>query len=193
MAEPRDLNHAEGFMNPMMYEDEFDAFIASFETLTAGANIVEFGSGGSTYQIGKRLKPSQDLFSVEHNPEWFAKVREGVKDLPAFGRIHRTLAIPASSIQTDGFANPGEENPTGITNYLHPEFKIPLNWSSVDFVLVDGIARGACLSVLANKLKEGTIVFLHDYKGRETWYQWAVDLYETVSLTNMLLELRVRH
>jgi hypothetical protein len=191
MAEVRDLNHAEGFMNPMMYEDEFNHFMATLDSLPDSANIVEFGSGGSTYQIGQRLKERQDLFSIEHNPEWFAKVRNAVRELPAFGRIHRTLSAPTSSIQQDGFARPQEETPTGVTNYIHPSFKIPLDWLSVNLVLVDGIARGACLAALRSKLAPRTTVFLHDYKGREDWYEWAVKLYEHVSLTNTLLELRV--
>lgn len=180
-----------GYMNAMMYEDEFNHFIAAIEALPATAKIVEFGSGGSTYQIGLRMKEQQELFSVEHNPDWFAKVRESVKELPTFSRIHRTLVGPTWSLQTDGFAQPGEENPSGITNYLHPSFKKPLHWPDVSFVLVDGIARGACLATLRTKLLSGTTVYLHDYKGRELWYDWAVKLYETVSLTNMLLELRV--
>jgi hypothetical protein len=182
----------DGYLNAMMYEDEFNHFIAAVEALPDSAIIVEFGSGGSTYQIGQRMKGTQELFSVEHNPEWFAKVREGVKQLPAFARIHRTLAVPQWDIQAKGFAQPLEENPSGITTYLHPSFKAKLDWKSVDFVLVDGIARGACLAVLATKLEKGTTVYLHDYKGREDWYEWSVKLYDRVSLTNMLLELRVR-
>lgn len=194
MSQPRDLNHTEGFMNPMMYEDEFNKFTSTLDALPDGMKLMEFGSGGSTYQIGLRLKPQQELFSVEHNPEWFAKVREAVKtlDVSVFQRIHRTLAIPKFTLQTDNFARPFEEVPAGLTTYLHPTFKVPLDWKDVGFVFVDGLARGATLAVLNNKLAPGTTVFLHDYIGREEWYQWAVDLYERVSLTNMLLELKVK-
>lgn len=171
----------------MMYDDEKVALKAIVDKLTPDAVLVEYGSGGSTIFFADNLSPVRHLISIEHNLEWYTKVQR------ALGKHHEGHAVdyryipPAFPLQRYVFANPEEEMPAGLTSYLHPD----IQWNEVDFVLVDGIARGAVLATLRTKLRPGTTVVLHDYTGREAWYDWAVQLYERVNLTNMLLELKV--
>ena len=41
----------------------------------------------------------------------------------------------------------------------------------------DGLGRGGCLATIKASIKKDAVVFLHDIDGRESWYQWALDLW----------------
>ena len=77
------------------------------------------------------------------------------------------------------FGQPYEETPVACADYIHAN-EIPIPWAKVELVLVDGFVRGAVLAVIRTKVTQGIAVFLHDYAGREWWYDWAVRLYTVV-------------
>lgn len=159
-----------GQMNPQLHRDV----------------VVEFGCGGSTLLLASAIAPHQRLISIEHNPEWATKVREMLATLaPDHPRIHVLLYEPV--LKLTQYAKPLEENPAALGNYLTPA----VDWNHAGVVFVDGIARGACLAMLRTRLKSGTTVFLHDYVGREMWYDWATSLYDRVAVIDTLLQLRV--
>jgi hypothetical protein len=88
------------------------------------------------------------------------------------------------------WARPEEEMGCGCAKYIQPA-GIP-DWKDIDMVLVDGIARGPCLATLKLYLRKGVTVFLHDYdEERAVWYDWAVNMYDRVELSDKLLKLRV--
>ena len=63
---------------------------------------------------------------------------------------------------------PREEQTYGLHDYIcHYE-------EGVDTILVDGMARGACLAMAYIKYPDAT-VFLHD--ANRDWYDWATSLY----------------
>lgn len=172
----------------MMYDDEHARMLDIIKGLHEDAYILEYGCGGSTMMFADHLGPKQHLISIEHNAEWYAKVTTAVEQHPNKERINLMLFSPDYPLDAYVFASPYEEMPAGLTRYLNP----PVPWHRIDFALVDGVARGACLSLLAQRLNVNTKVALHDYTGREQWYDWALDKgYARVNLTNMLLELRV--
>ena len=90
--------------------------------------MLEFGSGRSTLWFSKRV---MHITSVEHNPEWFKKIKEKIKDL-SINNITYIL-------------HPKQEEtiPASETNYVNAtcEFE-PL---SLDVVLVDGTYRAQCV------------------------------------------------
>ena len=178
----------------MMHADEEAAMREIVGTLPDETTIVEWGAGGSTIMFADLLGPKQHLITIEHKHEWFQNVRAELAEHPNRNRV-TVLMIPLSfPIEVWQFARPEEETGAGASKYIcGPEFlwKDHPQWSSVGLVLVDGIARGPCLASLRTKVLPQTRIFLHDYTGREVWYDWAANLYERVGLTNMLLELRV--
>lgn len=52
-------------------------------------------------------------------------------------------------------------------------------------------SRGAVLASLIPKLTPGAVVLMHDYIGREHWYNWAVQLYTVESISGTMIKLRV--
>jgi hypothetical protein len=175
----------------MMSQQDLDALLAPVDaTLLAGSTILEYGSGGSTSIFADKLGFTHNLFSVEHHKEWFEKVGKRLEGHPNEERIARVLAGLSFHIGIYKFARPEEEMGAGAREYIWaPENAV--EWCKVGLVLVDGISRGPCLAYLRTRLNPGTPVFLHDYVGRETWYDWACDLYDRVQVHDLMLEMRV--
>lgn len=167
-----------------MNEDEQRLLNDVLAGLPHNAHIVEWGSGGSTKFIAKRLKHEQRLYTIEHNHEWYDKVASRVSQF----NVEQIYARPTLPLSVYGYATEMEENPAGLTEYLWPN----VDWSKVHLVLVDGIARGACMALSAIRCVSGTQVLLHDYTGREYRYEWAVSLLEMQQLAHTLLLMCVR-
>jgi hypothetical protein len=174
----------------MMYPDE-EARMREIlaNELADDTTIVEYGCGGSTMMFADNLGEMRRLISIEHNLQWAEKVQKAIDVHPNSARINLMYLRPDFPPNIYGFAQPTEETPAGLRNYLNPM----IDWEDVDFVLVDGVARGPCLSLLAHRLIPRTRVILHDYTGRELWYDWIVrsGVYDIERCTNMLLEMRV--
>lgn len=133
--------------------------------------MVEWGSGGSTCKWLETLTDNQKLVTIEHNENWFNRVSRAIKN--EFGDIKDKFTfhhIPEQYIE-HGYANIIEEHPCGTAKYIYPNDTI---WNA-DIFFIDGIARGACLmNVLYNRTKPNSVIMIHDYIGRENWYDWAV-------------------
>jgi hypothetical protein len=168
-------------LDVMMYPEEIPVLQALVDAVPTNGVILEYGSGGSTQFFADNLGEGRRLISIEHNEEWYDKVTVALKGHPHTDRIERFLHKPDFPLSRYVFANPEEEMPAGLQDYIHTNLALPYTYSAVDFVLVDGVARGACLAALRTRLAPGTIVALHDYTGRENWYDWAVRLFDVVS------------
>lgn len=176
-----------------MYPDEINLISQIVDNLHDNAKIVEWGSGGSTMLFLSKLKPNQKLISIEHNQTWFDKVDQETKDNPKRSQLTQVF-IPLDA-DLWGYGIPSEENPCFTNNYTNPEKSHDVSIFDADLILVDGIARGACLATVRSKLSNNkAIVLLHDYSDgkhsssfiRTEWYQWAVNLYSGVEVTNTL-------
>lgn len=192
-------------MEPMMTIDDQRQLIATIEHAPDDALFVEFGGGGSTLMFARHMRNDQRLITIEHNPEWYAKIKSALVDGDPANRVSVYLRTPEAEPTFYPFGHPYEEVPVACDAYIHTD-NIPISWRNVYAVLVDGFVRGAVLSVLRGRLATDTLVFLHDYTGREPWYDWAVRLYDIVAipsgaspdriergqpLPNSLLRLRV--
>tara|TARA_Y100000310_G_scaffold105378_1_gene103822 strand:- start:5646 stop:6230 length:585 start_codon:yes stop_codon:yes gene_type:complete len=142
--------------------------------------LAEWGLGGTTIWFLENMKGDQFLYSIEHNKEWATQIagQIGEKKLNNKHSLHLRepeFAYQLSDTETlNTYATPLEECPAGLMNYIIP---IDVFASSPDVFLIDGVARGACLAMVRMFAKPGSIVFLHDWNGRENWYGWAVRLY----------------
>ena len=125
-----------------------------------GKHLLEWGCGGTTLYFLQNLK-GRKLTSIEHHPEWYAKV----KALCDYDN-HDFRLIQGNHIGVN--ATPFEENPSGLHDYI--SFKA----ENVDTILVDGVARSSCLTMAYVKYPKAT-VFLHD--ANRDWYNFAVDLF----------------
>lgn len=131
-----------------------------------GGTMLEFGSGGSSVWFAREMQEEGDgatLYSIEHNKQWFDRMLEvrAARSLWNWSPLYRPVKHEGKN------ATPFEECPAGAASYL-------LNLPVCDVVLVDGIARGACLATLAAMRFPG-VVFLHD--SNRDWYDWAVALF----------------
>jgi hypothetical protein len=118
------------------------------------SHMMEWGSGGSSLYFADRVPK---LTTIEHNPKWYKKLKGKLPNNVDY-RLHEREAIGKYS----------EEDPIGLWKYLHTEVDNP------DVILIDGVARGACL-VMAYRYYPKATVFLHD--AWRDWYDWAVGLY----------------
>jgi predicted O-methyltransferase YrrM len=113
---------------------------------------LEWGSGRSTLWFAKRV---QHLISVEHNREWFERVRTMVAGISNVDL--RLCEVPKDQVRTmDESENPDYVR---VTEDLEPE--------SLGFVLVDGgLARDQCAHRAIPLLKSGGILIVDN----ANWY-----------------------
>lgn len=139
--------------------------------------MVEWGSGGSTCKWLDTLGEKQKLISIEHNENWHMRVTRAVKnhfgdlDTEKFEYFH----VPEAYGFEHGYGNILEEHPLGTAKYINPRVDI----FDADIFFIDGIARAACLlTVLLKKTNLHATIFIHDYVGREEWYDWATQWFD---------------
>ena len=173
---------------PMMRPDELSAFLSYVNAVPPNSTILEYGCGGSTLAMQKILG-SRRLFSVEHNIQWVNRVR------PLITSPNITLVCEPNQLNRQEWLASGsevEELSSGGSRYICAPIvhNKDWDWNNVGLILVDGVARGACLAWLRKFVSPTTVVLIHDYTGREYWYAWAAMLYRQVALTQTLLELR---
>lgn len=170
---------------PLMKNDELDYLKSVIDKLPDNGKIVEWGSGGSTLWYIDQLKPTQYLYSIEHNQKWYNIVNDALKQK---SQSNYTYVKFDSDIAEEfyGFARPNEEFPCGLDHYVDPKLDV---WDA-DIFFVDGIARAAVLAAIRiRSTKEDPLVFIHDYRGREFYYDWATQFYSEKKLVGDTLLL----
>lgn len=160
-----------GEVQMLMYEKEPDYILS---LVPDDGLLVEWGCGGSTIYFLDNLKPNQYLVSIEHVEDWFNEISEKIKDHPNAER-HIFLLIPPEGVRNNHYAVPEEEMGCGLHEYIAPDSGII---SGGDVFLVDGIGRGPTAAYLSRRIKSGAHVIIHDYTGRENWYDWAVNCFD---------------
>jgi predicted O-methyltransferase YrrM len=121
---------------------------------------LEWGSGRSTRWYGERLAR---LLSIEFNPDWHADVNENIKDLPDVECRLIRLEHPSDQ--------PTKPDYDPLPKYVAVAKEFPDN--SLDFVVVDGHYRQACVKQALTKLKPGGLLLVDDF-----WFlplpEWGV-------------------
>jgi hypothetical protein len=168
-----------------MYQDEIDTVVSEISNLGSDGLMVEWGSGGSTVKWLESMKDNQRLISIEHNKEWYDKVngyvqsRDDIKN--RFTYHHQVEKYPATEpLRITNHEYPHqvgsilEEHPIGLDKYFFPDADI-LN---ADIFFIDGLSRGV-IALMVNFLaqKDNAVVYIHDYVGREHWYDWATQFF----------------
>ncbi len=124
-----------------------------------GHRMLEWGCGGTSVWL---LNRGVDLNSVEHDDQWITAVRrEG--DWP-----HWTPKVV--ECEPGANATVHEEQPAMASAYINASVR------GFRVILIDGVARGACLVNTMVNADPGTIVYLHDTQ--RDWYDWAIKVCE---------------
>jgi predicted O-methyltransferase YrrM len=127
---------------PWLTEEAIN-FLENFLLSKPDAKILEFGAGSSTIWFSRKTK---NLVSVEHNPDWFA-------------RINQILLLSDASSEVD------------LRLIPRPYYKICEEFPDdfFDLVLVDGRNRNGCILHATRLIKSGGVLMLdnaerHYYK-----------------------------
>lgn len=126
--------------------------------LHSNMRVLEFGSGLSTNVIAKIVR---QVVSVEYDSKYY-------NDFKPFANPNATmLMVPANRPEGPGQDGSFEE----YQNYV----LAPMAYAQTekfDAVFIDGRARSACAEYSAKHyLKEGGIIFIHDYKHPDSRYR----------------------
>lgn len=122
----------------------------------------EWGSGRSTAWFGKRLK---SLLSIEHDPNWHATVLGMLRERNLDNVECRYIPLEHHL-----------DEPTHTHYEKTPEYVKAIeefNDETIDFVVVDGHYRQACIMSSLNKIKPGGLL-LADNTNRLPLEEWGV-------------------
>lgn len=138
-----------------------DAISALNQLLTHCTNGLEYGSGRSTAFFAPYF---ENYVSIEHEPAWYAKVKEEIIRFPQvdYHLIEAEEDAPQQHLSSEQqiflteeeFPIPDEAFKT------YSDFILQFADSSFDFVLIDGRARRTCALNAMNKLKSGGLLVL---------------------------------
>ena len=133
---------------PMMCDEDIK-FIESF--LTSKDIFLEWGSGGSTMYFSSKVKK---YYSIEHDVIWANALYFNIPSNVEYYQVFPNLPL------SDPFTLYDE-----IKDYVN---KVDdLNVKTFNKVLIDGRGRRFCAIKVLPYLDKNSIVFIHDFWGRE--------------------------
>lgn len=109
---------------------------------------LEYGSGRSTTWFAKRVG---SLISMEHNPEWYERVKSEISHLGLSNTSYYQKPKPDTNLPlTEALVS---DYVTVVSN---------LKEESLDFALIDGVSRPACAIHAIPLLKKGGLLIIDD-------------------------------
>ena len=119
--------------------------------LTENTTFFEFGSGCTTI-IAKYY--AKKTYAVEGNKKWYEKgIKNGLKDIIIFKDIKPDGSGPL-------WSSPGKNSSLDDWKNYFQSYKKEYN---ADVILIDGRFRVACALDIFSKIKEDTIILIHEY------------------------------
>jgi hypothetical protein len=128
--------------------------------------MLEWGGGGSTGWFLDHMGGGQSLLTVEHHAGWAGTMWDAYRH-----HAHWQLKRAPGTLEVGQNATHWEECPAGLTDYICPPAL-----ADADVVLVDGVARSACLAAAVATGKPGRVIYVHDVQ-RKDWYEWPLRVY----------------
>jgi len=120
------------------------------DNLNENQKVLEWGCGSSTLDISSIVN---EVYSIEHNKEWFNKIKEKVSQ-----NVHLFLCEPNTTYSEGGHCGTFEQFETYVTK--------PIEFAPYDLIFIDGRARIECSKICSKISKKDTKIFVHDYRGR---------------------------
>jgi hypothetical protein len=136
--------------------------------------VFEWGSGGSTLFIAKRVK---SVISVEHDSGWYGQVDKKIHEA-GFDNIQYELIVPKKSEQFDTFYASSDERFWG---YSFSDYAQAIDFhtiNSFDLVVVDGRARLGCIKHAISRVRPGGYLLLDNSErieyalGKQLLIEW---------------------
>lgn len=125
-------------------------FFKDYSKENKNITIFEYGSGSSTLFFEDYFT---NIYSVEHDENWFNAVSKYIKKAKVFLVPPKSSNIPVTKSLKKGYKN------LDFTDYVNFIDKIGLNF---DVIFIDGRSRQECLKVAKNHLKPNGIIVLDD-------------------------------
>ena len=123
--------------------------------LDPSMTVFEYGSGGSSIYISKKVKK---IVSAESSPDWYVILRREIEKLQ-IGNCDLSLFEPEEKVRCDTSNNPHfNENTIKYEKYAKSIVNVPDE--SFDFVFIDGKARVACAYYASAKVRPGGYILL---------------------------------
>lgn len=123
-----------------MQSDEIEVISETIKQASPNALMVEWGSGASTIKWLQTMGNDQRLISIEHNREWFFKVKPVIEASDKFIAKSEYYLCEPNGYWDHGYGYPAEENPVGLDNYFAPTQRV----FDANVFLIDGVARVVC-------------------------------------------------
>ena len=145
-------------------------------SLNGGRGIgLEWGAGTSTPWLAQRLS---QLYTIEHNLNWFNKVKEYMSQLYTNDISWKGILLESE--------DEGEPFYQGSDKLFHKKYsEAPGVPDDLDFILVDGRARNACLCTAICKLKKEGGILVLDNAERKNYAKHSIpqswDLHKTTN------------
>jgi hypothetical protein len=118
--------------------------------------VFEYGSGGSTIFLSRRI---QELVSVEHDPEWYSKTEQALKEV---GVGNSTYLLREPQVGTGSSFGSTDPAYSGMHFEAYVKSIDAYPDAAFDLVSVDGRARTACAIHAVQKVKSGGYLLLDD-------------------------------
>ena len=136
----------------------YEAHRALERLLTPEMRVFEYGSGGSTLYLAPRVA---ELVSVEHDPDWHAKVQARV------GNRSELMLVPSTEEEPGDYASADERDQgRSFRAYAEAIDRFPDGY--FDLLLIDGRARASCFRHGRAKVRAGGWIVL-DNSDREPY------------------------
>ena len=136
--------------------------------LTKDMRVFEWGAGGSTLFISKRVK---SLVSIEYGKRWYVKILWHVIKNGLFN-CRLKLVLP-DTVPDENYRSQGKYGHLTFKNFASAIDNYPDD--SFDLIVVDGRARAQCLQHAKNKVKRGGYILLDDADRAE--YQSVINAF----------------
>jgi hypothetical protein len=142
----------------------FQAIDLVASILKPGMRVFEFGGGGSSVFF---LNRNCEVYTVEHNVQWFSDIEKYVQHGPHAASWHGYLIEPAPGnlAEKPAIGDPlhyhSKDADYASVNFKDYASRIDaFENSSFDLVLVDGRARPSCVYHAVSKIKSGGYLVL---------------------------------
>lgn len=149
-------------MKPWMSSAEIDMIIGH---LNNNHIMLEYGSGGSTLTFSKYV---HKYYSIEHNEEWYNKVRVHCKENTKIFHIPKNRHTNGNiNIANSWNKLENSSKYLDFTDYIKFPSRLSKNF---DRILIDGRARPECAKFIFDYIKDDAIIFIHDYWMRKHYH-----------------------
>ncbi len=151
-------------LKPYLHDKEMEVMEEILRNLRP-LKCLEYGSGFSTVYFSKFLDKNSKWIAMEHDKEWFEKIKN----------INKSPNIEVFLVPPNRYPWQGKEEDG--TYYDFKEYiEFTGRFGKFDFIFIDGRAREHCLVKAYELLEDDGIVVLHD--AQRVYYHRPLKLYK---------------